>query len=169
MVCEKCKVQMEIREATKEHPYHYVQCGLDHVELVGIQVHRCPQCGNEAPRVPRIRELHRALNNAIAKLPTNLSGQHIRFIRKFRGYAQKDFAELLNIRPESLCRIEHNKDKIGTTLEHLIRSIALNEQNVLEVLTELREKRRDGRRDEVTSSPLHAVIIENGWQVSETA
>ncbi len=156
---------MKIRKATQERPYRYVQCGLDHVELVGIQVYECPQCGAKAPRVPKIRELHRVLNNAIAKLPTNLSGQHIRFIRKFREYSQKDFADLLNIRPESLCRIEHDTDKVGAALERLVRSIALNEQKVLEVLTELRER----RKDKETSSHLHAVIGESGWQVSETA
>ena len=41
--------------------YRYDECGLKYVTLVGIEITRCPKCGNYEITIPRIEELHQLL------------------------------------------------------------------------------------------------------------
>ena len=164
MVCEQCDGKLEKRPATEERPYHYTASGLDNVYLVGIDVYRCPACEREAPRIPRMRELHAALNHAIAMLPSRLSGPELRFLRKHRGASQKELSRRVGVEPESLSRIEHGHDKCGPALESLIRLVARDgkdECNTFDILGELADQ-ATGEEDH----NLNLVNRDQAWQVA---
>lgn len=53
MTCRNCE-RAEMVE-TQEN-YHYRECGLDNVTIVGITVRKCPECGNLMPMIRSIGE-----------------------------------------------------------------------------------------------------------------
>ena len=56
---QKChNKKMQRRKATIEHPYHFVESGLDHIYLVGIPVNYCEECKEELPEIPNVAQLH---------------------------------------------------------------------------------------------------------------
>ena len=55
----------------------------------------------------------------------NLLGEKIKRLRKMRGFTQEQFAEMINITPRNLCRIESGENFVTSeTLDKIL--IALN-------------------------------------------
>ena len=70
---------------TSRENYLYDACGLPGVTLVGVEVSRCPECGNHEVSIPRIEELHRVIARAVANRPARLDGAEVRYLRKWLG------------------------------------------------------------------------------------
>lgn len=64
MKCRNCEQgdMLEIHEN-----YHYRECGLDNVTIVGITTRKCPECGSVMPMIPNIEGLHACLAQALIK------------------------------------------------------------------------------------------------------
>jgi putative zinc finger/helix-turn-helix YgiT family protein len=105
--------------------YRYKESGLKNVILLGIDLIRCPKCGNEDPVIPRINELHRALALAVASQLFRLQGEDVRYLRKYLGMSQDEFSKLLHVHKTNLSKWENNEDKIGEQSDRLIRTVAL--------------------------------------------
>ena len=66
MKCAQCGHTMK----TARENYLYRESGLPNVTLLGIEVSRCPECGESEALIPRIEQLHRALMKITAqKIP----------------------------------------------------------------------------------------------------
>lgn len=125
MQCEECNVEMKVDTATRETPYQFDRCGLDNVFLVGIERHTCPECESVYPIIPRIQELHTAIASILIEKRTPLTGQEIRYLRRWIGVESQVFADLLGLRPEHLSKVENGRLPLGASAERLVRVYAM--------------------------------------------
>jgi putative zinc finger/helix-turn-helix YgiT family protein len=119
--CSACGAAAE----TVRGDYRYAESGLKNVILRGVELIRCQSCGNEAPVIARMSDLHRALALAVASQPFRLQGEDVRFLRKYLGMTQDAFASLLHIHKSNLSKWENNEDRIGEQSDRLIRAVVL--------------------------------------------
>jgi DNA-binding transcriptional regulator YiaG len=125
MRCEECNIEMRVDKATHENPYQFDRCGLDDVYLIGIERHTCPKCNALYPIIPRIQELHTEIASILIEKASALTGQEIRYLRRWIGVEAQVFANLLGLRPEHLSKVENNRLKLGTAAERLVRIFAM--------------------------------------------
>lgn len=105
--------------------YKFKECGLRNVKLQGVEIVRCPECGDEQVIVPRLDDLMRTLAFAVISQPYRLQGEDVRFLRKYLRMTQVEFASYLDVDKTNLSKWENNEVKIGEQSDRLIRSIAL--------------------------------------------
>lgn len=110
---------------TREGVYQFKECGLTNVTLVGIELIECGECGNVDPIIPSVKECMAALAWHIATRPFLLSGEEVRFLRKYLRMSATDFAKLIGADRSTLSNWENNKKPIGSQSERLIRSVVL--------------------------------------------
>ncbi len=167
MWCEECGKQMRERKATTAAPYAYTESGLDNVLLSGIAVYVCQQCQGEAPVIPRIGQLHRVIADALLHKPELLSGQELRFLRKHAGLPAQKFADLLEVRPEHLSRIENGHTKaLGKPTDRLARALVLaasSRDDVRDVLLRMAEEFGRRRRIRKEKRPVFT-LVKNQWR-----
>jgi putative zinc finger/helix-turn-helix YgiT family protein len=113
---------------TRRENFKYDACGLPYVTLVGVDVSRCPKCGEFEVAIPRIEELHRVIATGVARRRGRLGPAEIRFLRKWMGWSGADFAAHMGIRAETVSRWESGSQKIGATAERLLRLMALSRE-----------------------------------------
>lgn len=101
--------------------YSYRECGLRNVVLMGIEVRRCPECGNYEVSIPRVEELHRLIAKTLIEKTTRFTGAEIRFLRKSLGLSAADFARRMGVTVETVSRWENNAVPIGTQADRLLR------------------------------------------------
>lgn len=136
MRCETCGNDMQRRKTTFARPYRYDLCGLDNAFLVGITVYECAECDTVVPEIPNVPELNQVIAEQIAKKPTLLTGQEIRFLRNRAGLAAKTFAALLDVTPAHLSRVENGHTvSLGGAADKLAR-VAVAEGNQVRTLLE---------------------------------
>lgn len=105
--------------------YAFTECGLKNVTLQGVEIIRCPGCGDEQVVIPRLDELMKTLALAVISQPYRLQGDDVRFLRKYLKMTQAEFASYLEIDKTNLSKWENNEDKIGEQSDRLIRSITI--------------------------------------------
>lgn len=126
MKCSYCKVEMQKRRATPEHPYLYKLSGLDDELLSGIDVFTCPQCHVEAPIIPQPAQLQACIADKLVRKSGLLKGKEIRFLRKYAGLPAQSFARLIRVTPEHLSRIENgHTEALGKPTDMLVRALTL--------------------------------------------
>jgi DNA-binding transcriptional regulator YiaG len=76
--CPSCGNKCEI---LKDQNFDYQGCGLNNVVLVGIQVLHCKCGGESSPMIPKIREVHQLIAEAILFQGAKLRYCDIRFLR----------------------------------------------------------------------------------------
>jgi putative zinc finger/helix-turn-helix YgiT family protein len=118
---KKCWVCGGDLEAIKGKPYQYNESGLDNVVLHGIIQYKCAQCGEEAPEIPNIEELHLQIGKAIICNKEHLSAQEIVYLRKELGLKSKEMAELLSVTPQEYSKWENDKDIISSGSDKHLR------------------------------------------------
>ena len=82
MRCVKCHTKMQARRAAD---HVYAESGLPNVVLKGVEIARCPACGEEAVGIPRIEQLHRLLAHLVIRQRARLAPGEVRFLRKDLG------------------------------------------------------------------------------------
>jgi len=125
MKCLRCGKSTKRTVASTQSPYRFVESGLEHVYLSGIEVYVCPRCGSVHPVIPNISGLHQTVATALATKKGPLVGEEIRFLRKVAGLTAAKFAQLLLIKPETLSRAENNHQTLGPSLDKLARAVAM--------------------------------------------
>lgn len=118
---KKCWVCGGDLAVIKDKPYQYKESGLDNVSLHGIIQYKCHNCGEEAPEIPNIEELHLLIGKSIICSNVYLSAQEIIFLRKELGLKSKDMAELLSVTPQEYSRWENSKDIISAGCDKHLR------------------------------------------------
>jgi putative zinc finger/helix-turn-helix YgiT family protein len=117
MKCVECGETMR----TRKENYRYDECGLEHVTLVGLDVARCPDCGNFEVSIPHIEELHRLIARALIDKRTRFRGEEVRFLRKSLGWSGADFARHMGVAEETVSRWENDAAPIGPQADRLLR------------------------------------------------
>jgi putative zinc finger/helix-turn-helix YgiT family protein len=115
--CSNCGRPMRARREN----YLYDECGLRYVTLLGIQVHRCPGCGNYEVSIPRIEQLHRLIARLLIEKMTRFTGAEMRFLRKSLGLSSGDFARRMGVTVETVSRWEQNAVPVGPQADRLVR------------------------------------------------
>ncbi len=149
MTCDYCKKEMSVHRATRETPYMYRASGLSNLALIGIVVRKCDQCGAEVPVIPRLAELHNVVALDIVNQPGPLSGEEIRFLRKYAGFPAQQFARLLGVSPAHLSRVENGHTaKLGASADRLARALTLaarKTEQAREILLAVADKLEKGK------------------------
>lgn len=122
--CDVCGARLVSRRSTAKEPYHYVLSGLPNVYLVGVEVRRCPKGDGEAPVLVRMDALHAAIARLLIEKPAPLSGDEIRYLRKFAGMQAQDFAARLGMVKATFSRVENGAQRLGPGADKLVRAIA---------------------------------------------
>jgi len=119
---EKVAARKEaMKKSTAKNPYHYTQCGLPNVWLVGVEYRVDPESGEELVGIPCLPELLDALAKTVAGKPTPLTADELRFLRKRNKIASKDFAGFVGLSPEQYSRIENGTATVTPMLDRLVR------------------------------------------------
>ncbi len=120
----KCTVCGEGVLKSRRQAYVYREAGLgDGVTLLDVEVRHCSKCGASEPVIPRIAELHRQIALTLTRKPGPLTGREVRFLRTYLGYSSKDFAALIDVRPETASRWETDAQKITLPYDALLRTL----------------------------------------------
>ena len=106
--------------ATAEKPFHFVDCGLDNVYLIGIRYFQEPD-GELVAEIPALTQLMQLIAHDIVTCPLDLSGNELRFLRKRLGKKATEFCKYLGIEPETLSRMENDKQPISAQVQKLAR------------------------------------------------
>jgi transcriptional regulator with XRE-family HTH domain len=106
--------------ATAEKPFHFVDCGLDNVYLIGIRYFREPD-GRIVAEIPAVKQLMELIAHDIVTCPLDLTGKELRFLRKRLGKKAAEFCQFLGIEPETLSRMENDKQAISVQVQKLAR------------------------------------------------
>ncbi len=106
--------------ATAEKPFHFVDCGLDHVYLVGIRYFEEPD-GRVVAEIPAIKELMQLIAYDVVTSQRDLTGKQAKFLRKRLGKKATEFAQYVGVEPETLSRIENEKQPISLQVQKLAR------------------------------------------------
>ena len=83
MKCIDCGGVLEIRKENR----NLKSFGLPKVKVLGVEVRRCKDCGDEEIALPHVEELLQLVARAIIRQPRRLSAAEIRFLRKHLGWS----------------------------------------------------------------------------------
>jgi YgiT-type zinc finger domain-containing protein len=105
--------------------YLFRESGLKNVVLKNIEIVRCAHCGNEDPIIAKMNELLRVLAIAVVGKPFGLTGEEVRFLRKYLQMSGDTFASWLHTDKTTVSKWENDQIKIGAQSDRLIRAIVL--------------------------------------------
>ena len=116
--CRKCGGLM-----TKSvRPEHTEDLGGVVVKILNaVQVRRCEACGTEMVAIPDLDGLARAAAISRALEPARLAGRELKFLRRVMDMTQKEFAEAMELTPETVSRWENDVRGVGGMCEKLVR------------------------------------------------
>lgn len=117
MTCLECNEPM--KERTNQ-TMAYTMGGLPHVTVRGITIRQCRN-GHQETVIPKIDALHRSIASTLIRKAERLAPEEIRFLRKYLGYSQADFAAVAGVAPESANRWESGKVQMAVASERLLR------------------------------------------------
>lgn len=120
-VCSNCGAPATVKEGV----YQFKESGLINVSLSGVELITCNTCGNIDPVIPNTNDLMAALAWHIATRRFRLSGEEVRFLRKYLKMSGVEFAKLIGVDKATLSKWENGSDPVGGSSDRLIRSVAL--------------------------------------------
>ena len=114
-------------KARANKPYHYTQCGLDHIYLLnGVARHKTSYGGGVS--IYDAEGLHRAIALNIVSNKAVLNGRELRFLRKLMDLTQADLALWLGVNVQSVARWEKGKADMSGPADRLVRLLYLSSE-----------------------------------------
>ena len=98
--------------------------------LVGVEVSRCPKCGASETAIPAMENLLGALANAVIRKRARLTGDEVRFLRKYLGYSSADFAKRIGSSPSTVSKWENGAQPIGLHSDLLLRAMVALDKKI---------------------------------------
>ena len=161
MTCLVCGAEMQ----TQRENFRYDACGLPGITLIGVEVSRCPQCGEFEVAIPQIDDLHKTIAHKRIRKTSRLDAAEIRYLRKYLGWSGADFAEHMGVRPETISRWERGAEAIGPQADRLLRLMVVARDPVrdysLELLTTITKE------ESPQAAPLGLKMDEEGWHAED--
>jgi DNA-binding transcriptional regulator YiaG len=105
--------------------YELKGAGLKDVVLQRIDTVMCPNCKNEDPIIANLNGLMRAVALAVIGKPYRLTGEDVRFLRKYLRLTGEEFSRLIHVDKSTPSKRENNEDCLGDQSDRLIRLVAL--------------------------------------------
>jgi putative transcriptional regulator len=121
---EKCRECGGVMEGRKGE-YKYTECGLNSVTLKDILVFHCINCNDIVPEIPAAGVLHRVIAIKLLLKKTLLTGNELRFLRKFMGYSIDEFCEVTGTNKDVVKGWEKNHSH-GKGSDRTVRLLVLN-------------------------------------------
>jgi len=115
--CRECG-GAEMRSEKREH--RYIESGLENVWIEGLTFHVCP-AGHELMSIPALAKLHRAIALALVSADRRFSGDEVRYMRKYLGLSNQDFARIMGVSEGQASRWATGAVDIGGSAENLLR------------------------------------------------
>lgn len=144
----------------------YRECGLPNVVLVGVEIRRCRNCGEYAVKIPNILGLHRVIATTLSGKASRMTGDEVKFLRKYLGYTGVDFGRQMNVTAETVSRWETGHGPIGVLADRLLRSMVLSQQPVTSYPA--RTAPPIDRTNQPDSQPVRITMDANGeWKVAD--
>lgn len=156
--CMQCGAEMH--SAIENYRGRADEFGLD-VVLCGIEVRRCPECGEDEIVIPQMDDLMRVLTHAVAKKPSRLLPTEVRFLRKSLGWSGRELADRMAVDKATVSRWETGAQPMSTTAERFLRVLALTD----EPITDYSMLEQMGT-EEAVGVDLFRLSHDNGWHVS---
>jgi transcriptional regulator with XRE-family HTH domain len=128
--------------ATEGKPYHFMESGLPNVYLAGVRHFEC-ECGEKFVEIPAIKQLMALIARHTVMKEQALTGTEIKFLRKRLGQKAADFASAVKLQPETLSRVENEKQPVGQKTDFYIRiyyALASKDPILLDALKETLDK-----------------------------
>ncbi len=160
-ICMSCGKKMIKKKSTS---YHYIDCGLKNIYLVGITILRCTNtdCDDEEVVLPNQEQLHELIAQSLAKQSKKLLPEEIRFLRTHLGFSGVDFAKKIGVTPETVSRWEKGSVKMSETTEKLLRVLIIAQTGPFREYEELTDFASKSGRGSVKK---YFEIEKNGWMV----
>jgi hypothetical protein len=115
------------RITTERAPWHYTECGLDNVYLVGIEVETDPTTGEEDLVIPDFEDLHDCIFLAIVSKRGFLTGREFRYLRRRLLWTQAEAAERIGFNgPQYVCEIESRDRAFDIRSDFFCRFVVLS-------------------------------------------
>jgi putative zinc finger/helix-turn-helix YgiT family protein len=119
MQCPECG--QDLRRERQD--YRYKESGLNNIILVDVPVYVCPRHGVQAVALGEVALLHQDIAQTILKQERPLRGAEIRFLRKYRGWSQKELAGRLGVHEVTVSKWETGATPIGTANQVVLRYV----------------------------------------------
>jgi DNA-binding transcriptional regulator YiaG len=119
--CSNCGAAAKVARGT----YRFTESGLKNVYLAGLELIRCPKCKNVDPIIPNMRGLLQFLALAVLEKPWRLTGEEIRYLRKYLRLTGEQFSSYLGVDKTTLSKWENDRDPVGEPSDRLIRAVTL--------------------------------------------
>ncbi len=105
--------------------YKFTGSGLKNVLLIGVELVKCKKCGNVDPIIPDMKGLMQCLALAVLEKPWKLSGDEIRYLRKYLRMTAQEFGGYIGVDKTTVSKWENDRDQVGESSDKLIRAITL--------------------------------------------
>jgi len=113
--CTECGGAMA--STREDRPYSK----LPGVLLCGVEVLRCPKCGESEVVIPKPNQLGDLLAQHLIEKRDRLVGAEIRFLRAHLNLSGVELARRMGVAPETVSRWENGKDAMGPVADRLLR------------------------------------------------
>jgi len=163
MKCMTCG-KGELKVSRENH--RYTESGLSNVTLLGVEVRRCPKCGDVEVAIPRIAQLHRAIAFVLAGQRAKLTGAEVRFLRKYLGRSGADFAAMIGVTPETVSRWENDREPMGATAERLLRLMVVRDKPIDEYPN---ERLAEVAQEKAERGRFEFAVGKSGWHAEAAA
>ena len=159
--------------ATREKPYLFSESGLPNVYLVGVRCFEC-ECGEKYVEIPAIKQLMSLIARNVVLKPEALSGAEIRFLRKRLGQKAVDFSQKVKLEPETLSRVENDKQSISEKADIYIRvyyTLASKDPVLVDAMQEALDRVLTEKRKKPPKKPPKTVakIEHDEWSLEPAA
>lgn len=121
----------------KPHQEDYPYDSLPGAIIKGVTVWRCQGCEEWEVELPRIASLNRALAGILLRKPARLTGDEMRFLRKYLGLSGADLARKMDVAPATVSRWEQGRTPISQNKDRFLRLMVATEQPVRNYFAEL--------------------------------
>lgn len=139
--------------------YSYTASGLPYVTIKGVEVRRCPACGEHEVVIPKIEQLHQCIAQAVVSKKSRLTPAEMKYLRKHLGWSGADFARHMGVAPETVSRWENGREPMGGVADRLLRLMVVTQtpkrDYAIKALAEL--------EDEASPTRIKVSADRQGW------
>ena len=139
MKCTDCGTEMK----TSRENFRHAALGLPGLTLFGVEVSRCPNCGEYEVEIPHLQGLIKAISGELITKPARLAPEEVTFLWKYLALSGQHFAKRMGVTKEQVSRWESGKKPMGTVADRLLRMLVASAKSSEEYSGESLEKIKD--------------------------